>query len=165
MKEAAFLAKLTKQRKLELVEPSEEMKHAYMAKSESNLISAKILLESGRLEEAVYLAYYSMYNMLTALLLRVGIKCENHTASIMLLKEIFDVDNSSIIKAKDERVDTQYYVDFVITGEEVKSIISIAEIFNKTMPDFISKLNSSSVETYRKRFSDLLNASRRPRAR
>lgn len=158
MKKAAFLGKLFKERKLELVEPSEEIKQAYISKSESNLISAKILLSNGRLEEAVYLAYYSMYNMLTALLFRVGIKCENHTASIMLLKEIFDMDNSDILKAKDARIDTQYYVDSVITADEVKDTLVRAEQFRKCLLDFISKLNSNSVENYRRSFLGIMRA-------
>ncbi len=158
MKKAAFLGKLFKERKLELVEPSEEIKQAYISKSESNLISSKILLSNGRLEEAVYLAYYSMYNMLTALLFRIGIKCENHTASIMLLKEIFDMDNSDILKAKDARIDTQYYVDSVITADEVKDTLVRAEQFRKCLLDFISKLNSNSVENYRRSFLGIMRA-------
>ncbi|MBI3623239.1 hypothetical protein HY212_04135 [Candidatus Pacearchaeota archaeon] len=44
MKKISFLSKLKKEGKLELVTPSEEMKQSYVIKSESNLISAKILL-------------------------------------------------------------------------------------------------------------------------
>ncbi|MBM3304078.1 MAG: HEPN domain-containing protein [Candidatus Aenigmarchaeota archaeon] len=157
MKEAAFLAKLKRQGKLASVEPSEEIKLAYIAKSESNLISAKILLENGRLEEAVYLAYYSMYHMLTSLLFRTGIKCENHAVSISLLKEVFGLDNSGILKAKSERVDKQYYVDFVLAGSEVEDTIKAAEDFNRMMLDFISKLNAGTIDTYRKRFAAMLD--------
>lgn len=62
MKKMNFLAKLKKEGKLKVVELSEEVKESYLEKSESNLISAKLLLDNDRLEEAVYLAYYSMYN-------------------------------------------------------------------------------------------------------
>ncbi len=158
MKEAAFLRKLARQGKLEQVEPSEEIKRAYIAKSESNLISSKILFDNNRLEEAVYLAYYSMYTMLTALLFRTGIKCENHTASILILKNVFGLDNSLIKKAKYERVDKQYYVNFVITAEEVKDAIKNAEKFNSILLDFISKLNAESVGNHRKKFLDMLAA-------
>ena len=89
MKEINFLKKIKEQRKLELVDSSEEMKMSYMIKSESNLISAKILLGNERLEESVSLTYYSMYHLLNALLFKVGIKSENHTASIILLKLLF----------------------------------------------------------------------------
>lgn len=46
MKKSDFLNKLKKEGKLSLVEPSEEIKQAYIEKSESNLISAKILLQN-----------------------------------------------------------------------------------------------------------------------
>lgn len=59
MKRINFLIELKKKGKLEIVEPSEEIKNSYIEKSESNLISAKILLKNERLEEAVSLAYYS----------------------------------------------------------------------------------------------------------
>jgi len=44
-------------------------------------------LKNKKLEEAVSMAYYSMYYSLLALLFRVGIKSENHTASIFLLRD------------------------------------------------------------------------------
>ena len=100
--------------KLALVEPSEEIKQSYIQKSESNIVSAKILLNNNKLEEAVALAYYSMYHFITALFFKAGIKSENHTASISLLKEIFGIDNEYLIFAKKERLDKQYYVNFKI---------------------------------------------------
>ncbi len=53
MKRINFLNKLEKEGKLGLIEPSEEIKQSYIKKSESNVISAKILLENNKLEEAV----------------------------------------------------------------------------------------------------------------
>ncbi|MBS3088829.1 HEPN domain-containing protein [Candidatus Pacearchaeota archaeon] len=82
MKKINFLSKLRREGKLEIVEPSEEMKKSYILKSESNLTSAKILLNNNRLEESVSLAYYSMYHLLIALLFKIGIKSENHSGSI-----------------------------------------------------------------------------------
>src|SRR3989344_5254194 len=119
MKKMDFLIKLRKEGKLELVESSEEIKQAYLEKSKSNLISSKILLENNKLEESVGLAYYSMYHSLTALLFKIGIKSENHTASIILLKELVGLSNNDILNAKKERVDKQYYVNFMITKEAV----------------------------------------------
>lgn len=155
MKKLVFLNKLKKQGKIGLVEPSEEMKKSYIQKSESNLISSKILLENKKLEESVGLAYYSMYHLLTALLCKAGIKSENHSASIILLKDIFDQDNTDVIYAKTERLDKQYYVDFSITHEDVQDTIRKAEIFNSKIFDFLSKLSAESIENYRKRFLDL----------
>ena len=157
MKEIDFLIKLRKEGKLKLVEPSEEIKQSYIEKSESNIISAKILFENNRLEESVALSYYSMYHFLTALLFKVGIKSENHSASIILLKNIFEQDNTDISFAKRERVDKQYYINFKITKEEVEDAIRKAEIFNSRILDFISKLTNESVKIYRKRFEELFS--------
>lgn len=152
MKRINFLAKLKKEGKLEIVEPSEEIKDSYIKKSESNIISAKILLENNRLEESVSLSYYSMYHMATALFYKTGIKCGNHAALIVLLKRIFDIDNSYILSAKKERIDKQYYTDFHITKKEVIEAIQIAEDFNKKIFDFISRLDSSKIKEYREKF-------------
>jgi uncharacterized protein (UPF0332 family) len=87
MKRSNFLTKLHQEGKLGMVEPSEEIMNSYLKKSDSHHLSAKLLLDNDRLEETVTLTYYSMYYMLLALLFRVGIKCENHSAGIMLLKQ------------------------------------------------------------------------------
>jgi uncharacterized protein (UPF0332 family) len=156
MKKINFLSRLYREGKLRLVSPSETIKDSYVAKSESNLVSAKILLDNQRLEESVSLAYYSMYNMLTAILFQVGIKCENHTASIILLNALFGIDNKSISFAKDERIDKQYYVDFGVTREDTAELIETAEEFNKNLFDFSSRMNSQKIKDYRERFLKLV---------
>src|SRR3989344_1825604 len=156
MKKMVFLVKLMQEGKLQLIEPSEEIKQSYVEKSESNLISAKILLNSNRLEESVGLVYYSMYHLLTALLFKIGIKSENHSASIILLKKLFNYDNKDISEAKTERIDKQYYIDFKITQKEVKIMLRKAELFNSNIIDFISKMNSNEIKEYRERLKELI---------
>ena len=155
MKKIIFLVKLKQEGKLQRVEPSEEIQQSYLEKSESNLISAKILFNNNRLEESVGLAYYSMYHLLTALFFKVGIKSENHSASIILLKELFNLDNGDISKAKTERIDKQYYVDFKISREEVQNTLRKAELFSGMMLDFISKTNYEQIKYYQEKFKEL----------
>jgi uncharacterized protein (UPF0332 family) len=155
MRKTNFLNKLKNEKKLELVEPSEEIKKSCIEKSESNIISAKILLENNKLEESVALAYYSMYHSLTALLFKTGIKSENHAASIILLNELFNIDNSDISSAKKERVDKQYYINFSITKEEVMDAIKQAEKFISRILDFISRMSNENIRDYRDRFKKL----------
>ncbi len=157
MKNLNFLNELVKRGKLGLVNVSEEIKQSYLEKSLSNLSSAKILLENDKLEESVSLVYYSMYNTLLALLFGTGIKSENHTGSISLLKEIFDLDNSKILIMKKERIQTQYYVNFHIKEKEVRRLIKDAEEFNDLLLDFISKLTNDKINFYRDKFIKLLN--------
>ncbi len=148
MKKISFLCKLYKEEKIKEVDPSLEIKQAYLIKSAKSLSSAKTLSETGNLEDAVALTYYSMYHCLTALLFRIGIKCENHAGAILLLKEVFGIDNTQISFAKKERVDKQYYVDFQITKQEVTTAIKIAEEFNARIQDFIEKISENSIKEY-----------------
>jgi len=154
-KKISFLAKLKKEGKLEETEPSEEIKEAYLQRSNESLSSAKTLSDIGNLKDSVALAYYSMYHSLLALLFRTGIKCENHTASIILLKEVFGVDNCTISKAKSERIDKQYYVDFEVNKQEAEKSIKAAEEFIAEIDDFIAKLTEEKIKDYRRKAAAL----------
>jgi len=151
-----FLSKLVEEEKLKLVEPSEEIRDSYLEKSSSNIESARILIDNDKLEEAIALTYYSMYNMVLALFFKVGIKRENHSALIILLKELFEIDNLDISKAKEERIDKQYYTDFVIKKEEVGEAIENAEDFNNKIFDFISRISWEEVGWFRRKFERLV---------
>ncbi len=89
MKKADFLSRLREEGKLELVEPSEAVKESYLIKADNCLKSAKILLQNDLYENSMGEAYYAMYNCVTALLYKAGIKSENHSASIILLGKLF----------------------------------------------------------------------------
>ena len=151
MKKISFLIKLYKEGKLEKVEPSDEIKKAYLQRSNESLSSAKALFKLGNLKDSVALAYYSMYHCLLAALFRIGIKCENHSASIILLKEIFGFDNTSISRAKSERVDKQYYVDFEVGKDDAERSIKIAEEFITDMSSLIAGLTEEKIKEYHKK--------------
>src|SRR3989344_5520009 len=129
-----FLNKLKKEEKLELVEPSEEISDSYFEKSANCLKSAKLLLQNNLYENSISMSYYAMYNLLLALLFRVGIKCENHSGSILLLKLLFEQNDlfKLISDAKKERIDKQYYVTTEkdeITKEIAEELFNDAENF------------------------------------
>ncbi len=154
MKKANFLVKLAREGKLQVIEPNADVANAYLQKSGKSLSSAKALLVIGNLEDSVALAYYSMYHCLLALLFRVGIKCENHAAAIFLLTSVFGLDNKEISKAKSDRVDKQYYVDFAISKRETSESIAVAEEFIANLADFIARVTEEDV----KRFRETANA-------
>lgn len=155
MKKIKFLIKLHKEKKLLEVEPSENVQKAYLQRSEESLSSAKALMKIGNLKDSVALSYYSMYHCLLAALFRIGIKCENHTASIILLKETFGMDNELISKAKSERVDKQYYVDFEINKQETEESIKIAEEFISDMVSLSAAMNEDKITEYHKKAAEL----------
>lgn len=96
-----------------------------------------------------------MYHCLLAALFRIGIKCENHAAAIILLKQVFGADNKEITRAKAERVDKQYYIDFKINQQETEQAIKTAETFISQMDDLIAKLTEEKIEEYHNRAAEL----------
>lgn len=159
MRKQGFLNKLHHEGKIQIVEPSVQVQEAYRKKSESYLASAKILFENGRLEETVSMAYYSMYYMVLALLFATGIKCENHSGAIILLENLYGIDNTRIAAAKRERIDKQYYVDFAITVEDARDSIEETEAFYADLLDYMERLHQGDISRLREEAARLLEGS------
>ena len=165
MKELNFLKKLKRKGIIELVESSEEMKSSYLIKAENCLKSAKILFQSQLYENSTSEAYYCMYNSLLSLLFKIGIKSENHSASIILFDKLFD--NKEMVKiiswAKEERIDKQYYVEtqqiVKVTEESCNEMMLKAEDFLVKMKLLISELSNEKINSVRDNFMNLLNRS------
>ena len=157
MRRPGFLKRLHEEAVLQLVTPSDEMKSAYLKKSESNLISARLLLDNDLFEQSVSMAYYSMYYSVLALFFATGIKCENHTAAIILLKKVFSIDNADLEHAKTERIDKQYYVSSAPVRDDVVALIQTTESFNAELLDVIDRLTNEKIEKFRKKFNSLIS--------
>jgi len=161
MKKSSFLNKLKNEDKLRLVEPSEEMCSSYLEKSDNCLKSARLLFQNNLYENSISMAYYTMYNSLSALFFKIGIKCENHAGSILLFKKLFiRIDLFKIISfAKEERIDKQYYVtsktNFVLTKESAQDMIEKAERFLVQIKLIIKNIRNEEVENLRKKFKDI----------
>ncbi len=162
MKEIIFLKKLRKTGRLELVEPSDEMKSSYLLKAENCLKSSKILYPNYLYENSTSEAYYCIYNSLLSLLFKIGIKSENHSASIILFEKLFD--NKELAKialwAKEERIDKQYYVEtqqvIKVTKESCNEMIIKAEDFLLRLKTLINELGNEKISQIRKSFEELL---------
>ena len=155
-----FLNKLKKEKKLGLVEPSEDICDSYSEKSANCLKSAKLLLQNNLYENSIGMSYYTMYNLLLALLFRVGIKCENHGGSILLLKLLFEKNElyKLISDAKKERIDKQYYVTTEkdkITKEIAGEQLNNAEDFVLKIKVVIKNLSNDSIEELRGKFETI----------
>lgn len=163
MKELNFLKKLKRKGVIELVESSEEMKSSYLIKAENCLKSAKILFSSQLYENSISEAYYCIYNSLLSLLFKIGIKSENHSASIIIFDKLFD--NKEMVKiiswAKEERIDKQYYVEtqqiVKVTKESCNEMILKSEDFLVKMKLLINELSNERISSARNSFSKLLD--------
>jgi len=79
--------------------------------------------------------YYSMYFSLYAVLMKIGIKSENHTCTIeimqRLLSEYFTLDECEMLeKARRARVETQYYITRSVSE-------TFSAILSKRVPRFL----------------------------
>ena len=163
MKRPDFLHNLSREKKLELVEPSPLVSSDYLKKSADCLRSAKILYENELYDNSITLSYYAMYDSLTALLFAVGIKCENHSGSILLLEELFEKKNlhDAISLAKKERIDKQYYVqsdaNAIASASTAKQTAAEAEEFTLEIRLLIGNLTAQKIEALREKFKPVIS--------
>jgi len=158
MKEQDFLRKATRDGQLEIVEPSENICESYMQKSENSLKSADLLFSNGIYENSAIEAYYAVYNSITALLRKVGIKCENHAVSISLLETLFGEKKLRAMASdvRDKRLDFQYYVSHIATKENAAEAISKAENLCAAIGLLARKLTSEQGTSARDKLKRML---------
>jgi len=162
MTKSGFFSKLKEERKLELVEPSEELCISYLEKADNCLKSAKLVSQHGLYENSIIDSYYTMYDSLLALFFKAGIKSENHAASILLLEKLFEkIDLFDIISsAKKERIDKQYYVGskqkLISTEKSAGDMLIKAEDFLIKIKLFIKNLNIIDIKKIREKFISLI---------
>lgn len=163
MKELIFLKKLKKKKVIQLVEPSEEMKLSYLIKAKDCLISAKILYQNNLYENSTSEAYYCMYNSLLSILFKMGIKSENHSASIILLDKLLDKTDlaKTLFWAKGERIDKQYYTEnqqiVKASKESCNEMILKAEDFLVRIKLLINETGNEKIISIRKLFIKMLD--------
>src|SRR3989344_8260436 len=157
MKSLDFLNKLKKEGKLELVESSEPISLSYEKKGIECREVANLAFNNGYFESAVTQSYYSMYNNVLSLFFRCGIKCENHSATAIILKEFFNQKELYFIfsKAKKERIDKQYYItpfqNNPSTKESAREMIRISMNFNPRIIAFKNNLKLEEIKKIREK--------------
>jgi uncharacterized protein (UPF0332 family) len=154
MKKSNFLNKLRKDKLLKLVDPSEEILKSYLIKSDKCIQVARLAYDAGIFENAVSEAYYSIYN-------KCGIKCENHSGAVILIKELFNFDELHKIfsEFKKDRIDNQYYLPVMdaepVTKEKCNERIITAQKFNAELRARIIKISIQEIENIRKKFEEI----------
>lgn len=157
MKKQELLNELKSKKQLELVEHSDEISESYIEKSDNSFKAAKLLFDNNLFDDSISSAYYSVYNTLMALFFKVGIKCENHTASLILLKELFNENElcDQIFKSKNIRENAQYFITKEKTKETSKNMIKIAEEEKTQLRLIIHELSNEKIEKLRKKFKEI----------
>ncbi|MFB6075928.1 MAG: hypothetical protein ABEK17_02185 [Candidatus Aenigmatarchaeota archaeon] len=135
---------------IKIIEESKNLAKSYMNKSENSL---KTMNRTPSDDWKIVTAYYTCYQVLYALLQRVGIKSEIHDCTIELMSffDFSEDDIEFIKKLKKKRIDAQYYVTKKVELEDedrVKNFrLKCKELFEKSnfkeiRRKIISKLQS-----------------------
>jgi uncharacterized protein (UPF0332 family) len=112
---------------------------------------------------AISACYYSMYYSLYSVLMKLGIKCEIHACTIEFMKKFLlsfysGEDYKIISKAFDVRNTSQYYVDKVISKEDIGFIFSKAQYFFSKSKDILSKINERDILTIREELEKVIKS-------
>jgi uncharacterized protein (UPF0332 family) len=139
-----------------LIEPNNDLASAYLRKAEDAMEAMHSVASH---DWKISAGYYSLYFSLYSVLMKTGIKSENHvcTVEIMqhLLGEYFSRDECELMEqARHARVKSQYY-----TTSEVPAVFE--DVLAKQVPQFLVKcrgivdrLDTKKIQKIRKMYTE-----------
>ena len=134
---------------LKIVEPNERLSKSYLEQSKSSLHRAEKDLNDKDLLWATVAIYYAEYYALYSFLQRIGVKCENHTCSILAVTLLLGNDKTKTINEhKDKRIDAQYYIK-VDQEIRIRAMLQEAKTFVSNFDEIVSNLTENEVKNYR----------------
>jgi uncharacterized protein (UPF0332 family) len=116
LKDNALIWCLKQKRGIRITEPNQNLTKAYLKKATSALNTMTATLQINEADWTATTAYYARYFALYALLMKIGVKSEIHECTITMAQLLANhgIIHQSIVneisEAKQERIDTQYYV-------------------------------------------------------
>jgi len=144
---------------IQLIEPNENLSKGYIEMAEAAI--GTMNREKGlNMQFAISACYYSMYYSLYAILMKIGVKCEIHTCTLEFMKSVLNdfyskEDFKIIDKAFDARNTSQYYVDKIVSKEDIDFIMSNASYFLSKSKEILSKINEKDVKRIRAKIEKL----------
>ena len=134
---------------LRIVEPNGRLSKSYLEQAKSSLLRAEKDLKDKDLLWSTVAIYYAEYYALYSFLQKIGIKCENHVCSILVVTFLLGEDKTKTINQhKDKRIDAQYYMK-VDQEPKIRLMLQEAKIFVSNFDEFVSKLNENEIRFYR----------------
>ena len=140
---------------LKLVEPNQRLSKSYLEQAKSSLLRAKKDFEDKDLLWATVTIYYAEYYALYSFLQRIGVKCENHSCSILAASFLLGMEKTKTINEhKDKRIDAQYYMK-VDQENKIKSMLIEAQTFISDFDELVTNLSEKEIKEYRNKISRL----------
>lgn len=143
---------------ISLIAPSETLASAYLKKAEEALETMQTITAH---DWKITTAYYAMYFSLYAVLTRIGMRCENHSCTILLmgrlLSDYFTPAEAALVeKARGARVDAQYYVSREIPDLFCDELVRAAPRFLVRCGGIIDGMNEKTIGALRERLTEAL---------
>ena len=93
--------------------------------------------------------YYAEYYALYSFLQRIGVKCENHSCSIVVVGFLLGEEKvKTIIEHKEKRIDAQYYMK-VNQENRVRIMFVEAQNFVSFFDELVSNLSDEEIKKHR----------------
>ena len=142
---------LHQNRGLRLIDPNENMSKSYMEKAEESRKAMDMHFKEGLPNWVTIAAYYTEYFAFYALALKFGIKCEIHECTIAL-SELFVKNgiihreiHENLKKAKQNRINAQYYIRESLNKEKIKEEVIEAKNFVLFMKEKLEKITENEI--------------------
>jgi uncharacterized protein (UPF0332 family) len=134
---------------LKIVESNERLSKSYLEQAKSSLLRAEKDLNDKDFLWATVTIYYSEYYALYSFLQKIGIKCENHTCSILAVSLLLGEEKTKTINEhKDKRLDAQYYMK-VEQEDKIRAMLQEAKLFVSDFDNLLSNLFDKEIKEYR----------------
>lgn len=146
--------------RMRLIEPNENLSRGYLEMAEK-AIGTMTREKNYNPQFAISACYYSMYYSLYAVLMKIGIKSEVHSCTLefmkVLLKNVYSEEDIKIIKkAFNARDIAQYYVDRIVSKEDIDFIFSNAPYFLSKSKEVLAKINEKDIKDIREKLGNFL---------
>jgi uncharacterized protein (UPF0332 family) len=137
---------------IEIVEPNENMSSSYIKMAEESITILHKITESKiwTATTSYYIYYYSLYSFM----LRLGVKCEIHSCSILFMKNRLQKyysknDVQEFGNAFKARMDLQYYADRPIDQEIINNSAKQCKLFFIKTKNILAKISEKEIEEIR----------------
>lgn len=140
---------------LQIAEPNERLAKSYLEEAKSSLARAEKDFQDGDLLWATVVIYYAEYYALYSFLQRIGVKCENHTCSILAVTYMLGEEKTKTINEhRDKRIDAQYYMK-IGKQEQVETMLKEAKEFVSIFDEIVSNINEEEIKSYRDKIKEV----------
>lgn len=138
------------------IKPNNDLADAYLRKS-GEAMEAMHSVTS--MDWKISAGYYSLYFSLYSILMKIGIKSENHVCTIEIMQHILreyftTYDCDMLEQARQARIKTQYYTTSDVSGEFEDTLVKQVPRFLVKCHGIVDRLDAKKIRNIRDAYTD-----------